>query len=68
MINGGMHTVTSYCAELPSFDNGKIIYSKRKELFVATYECNSGLALRGNNQKTCSSQGIWMGQISPCGR
>ena len=35
---------------------------------VATYECNSGLVIRENNKKQCSSEGVWTGHISPCGK
>ena len=33
---------------------------------IATYQCDEGYELKGNNRMTCHINGDWLGEVSTC--
>jgi len=57
----------SSCSKISYFENGAITYSLREQTLLAIHICHPGLFIRGNRELTCSSDGSWIGFVTPCG-
>ncbi len=73
----GLYTLTAvFCAELASINNGSIAYSPDivapfDNGTTASYSCNEGLYLEGNQMRTCQGDdssliGTWSGMSPVC--
>ena len=51
------------CPPLSDPPNGDVTWPVGS---VATYTCNSGFELVGNEMRTCQSDGIWSGEEPVC--
>ena len=58
--NGGATLVE--CEPLAVPDHGTLNVDER----VATYGCNEGFALSGDQSRTCQSDGTWTGEAPTC--
>ena len=54
------------CGRLDSPTNGKVVLSGITPGSVATYSCNSGFQLRGNEKRKCQNNGQWGGNAAVC--
>lgn len=49
------------CAPLPQLTNGAV----KRERHTASYSCNEGFVLRGDNSSSCNSNGDWIFTAAP---
>ncbi|XP_060571634.1 sushi, von Willebrand factor type A, EGF and pentraxin domain-containing protein 1-like [Ruditapes philippinarum] len=56
------------CGQPSSISNGSFSTSDKSYTYNArvTYKCNSGYGLKGNNQRTCTTNGYWSGSSPTC--
>ena len=54
------------CIELSNPDNGNVTWTGLTNGSTATYTCDSGYQLTGDQIRTCSSTGVWSGQEPSC--
>jgi hypothetical protein len=57
------------CAVCPSLLdplNGGVMWTNLSVGSIATYTCNSGFELVGNEMRTCQSDGVWSGEEPVC--
>ena len=54
------------CGPLGHPDNGRMSLSGTTYNSVATYSCDSGYGLIGNNTRTCLGTGNWSGEEPTC--
>ena len=54
------------CEILTSPSNGRVVLSERTVGSEATYDCNEGFNLEGNETRTCQSDGMWSGNEPTC--
>ena len=65
------HFSVPNCSDLSTFHNGNIAYSngsdnKRPFNTTATYTCETGYNLMGNNTRTCQREELWSGEEPEC--
>lgn len=46
--------------------NGRVVLMGRTVGSQATYDCNEGFNLEGNETRTCQSDGMWSGNEPTC--
>ena len=56
------------CGLLTDPENGEVSFSSTIYNSVATYICDSGYALIGDNMRTCLDTGLWSGSAPTCGK
>ena len=56
------------CGLLTDPENGEVSFSTATYSSVATYSCDSGYALIGDNMRTCLDTGLWSGSAPTCGK
>ena len=54
------------CSELSSPTNGQVFWTGLTNGSTATYTCDSGYLLIGDETRTCLSSGVWSGQEPTC--
>ena len=55
------------CGTLTNPTNGQVTYTGRTTFGqTATYSCNRGYNLVGDNTRTCQANGVWSGSIPIC--
>ena len=54
------------CGELSNPDNGRVEVSSNKVGGVATYSCNDGYRLVGDDTRVCKDSGSWDGTMPSC--
>ena len=54
------------CGILQNPSNGYIELSGTEEGSTATYHCNEGYELEGNQIRECGSDGMWSGEEPTC--
>ena len=54
------------CGDLPSPINGQARLTETLLGFVATYTCDSGYTIVGNNTRECSPDGTWSDEVPKC--
>lgn len=54
------------CPALTNPANGVVSFAGTTFRSVATYTCNDGYVISGNEQRTCLETGEWSGQIPTC--
>ena len=54
------------CGTLIDPDNGEVLVSSTTYTSVATYSCNTGYILEGENTRTCQESGLWSGSEPSC--
>ena len=57
---------TGLCSELSSPTNGQVTWTGLTSGSTATYTCDSGYHLIGDQNRTCLSSGVWSGQEPTC--
>ena len=57
---------TGLCIELSSPTNGQVTWTGLTSGSTATYTCDSGYRLIGDQTRTCLSTGMWSGQETTC--
>ena len=60
MIRNITHTDVD-CGDLTDPDNGAVSVSGTAYNSLATYSCNSGYVLMGDDMRTCLDTGLWSG-------
>ena len=57
------------CQPLSPVENGDVVFSEGNNWqSVASYSCNTGYQLIGNEQRTCQLSGVWNGTEPMCMR
>ena len=56
------------CGDLTDPDNGAVSLSGTTYNSVATYSCDSGYVLMGDDMRTCLDTGVWSGSAPTCGK
>ena len=59
-------TVTGLCSKLSSPAYGSVTWTGLTCGSTATYTCDSGYQLSGDQSRTCLSTGVWSGQEPTC--
>ena len=59
-------TVTGLCSELSSPANGVVNQTGRSTGSTATYTCDSGYQLSGDETRVCEPTGVWSYQEPTC--
>ena len=54
------------CGCLRSLENGIIVFDDTTYNSEASYSCNPGYILTGNEMRICSGSGVWNGTIPIC--
>ena len=54
------------CGSLPAPDNGQVNVSATTFNSTATYSCDAGYELNGNQSRTCLFSGNWSGNEPSC--
>ena len=54
------------CPSLSDPLNGGVTWTSLSVGSIATYTCNSGFELVGNEMRTCQSDGVWSGEEPVC--
>ena len=54
------------CDELSSPANGDVIWNGTTSGSTATYTCDSGYQLSGDQTRTCQNTGVWSGEEPTC--
>ena len=63
--------VVMNCTFLPDLNNGMVSYNPQGQDqtlvgATATYTCDTGYTLNGNNTRTCQASGTWSGTAPTC--
>ena len=56
------------CGTLAAPQNGEINLTATTFMSTATYNCNSGYILSGNETRTCQASGTWSDNAPTCDR
>ncbi len=56
------------CPELFSPDNGLVTFTSRRPGSGATYTCDSGYIINGNERRVCQPDGSWSNSEPTCSR
>ena len=56
------------CGELRSPSNGVVDYEDTVFQSVATYSCNKGFEISGEETRICNEDGSWLGSMPSCKR
>ena len=56
------------CGGLTNPENGAVSLSGTTYNSVATYSCDSGYVLMGDDMRTCLDTGSWSGSAPTCGK
>ncbi|KAM8977204.1 complement decay-accelerating factor-like [Pelodytes ibericus] len=62
------NTCADSCRVLGEFMNGDVEYSGFSPGSTATFQCNNGYILIGNESRDCMADGIWSGSAPTCKR
>ena len=54
------------CPTLPSIPNGEVDYPNQEPDTTATYSCNNGFVLVGQETRKCGQDGQWTGEQPSC--
>ena len=54
------------CGSLDDPTNGEVSVSGTTLNSVATYSCNTGYTLTGDDMRTCLESGLWSGNVPSC--
>ena len=54
------------CGSLGNPGNGVVSFTNSTYNSVATYSCNTGYTLTGDDTRTCQSSGLWSGSEPTC--
>ena len=54
------------CGSLDNPGNGVVSFTATTYNSVATYSCNTGYTLTGDDMRTCQSSGVWSGSEPTC--
>ena len=54
------------CDDLSNPDNGFVDQPSNSVGTVATYDCNNGFVIVGNDERTCQDNGEWSGEDPFC--
>ena len=65
--NKFLHLTVVDCGTLTNPDNGEVNHTAETTIGqLATYSCNMGFNLVGNNTRTCEATGVWSGSAPTC--
>lgn len=59
-------SVDKICSKLTAPEYGSIKLSGRKPGSKATYTCNVGFTLEGEDTRKCQRNGVWSGEAPTC--